>query len=53
MIWSSDCMTAVWRMINQTDWMGQIRYVIAQSGRGSEEEKWVTLLYVCMSGCVR
>lgn len=28
--WSSDCEPVVWRMINQTDWTGQIWFVIAQ-----------------------
>lgn len=35
MLRSSDCKTVAWCMINQTDWMGQIWFVIAQRGRGS------------------
>lgn len=38
MLWSSDCKPVVLHMINQTDWMGQIWFVIALKGRESEEE---------------
>lgn len=37
-------------MINQTDWMGQIWFVIAQSGRGSEREMDYSVL--CEDVCV-
>jgi len=50
MLWSSDCKPAVWRMINQTDWMGQIWFVIAQKRSGSERGD---RLLCCTWRCVR
>ena len=45
-----DCETAVWCMINQTDWMGQIWFLIVKRGRRSAQrgsEKWITPLRLC------
>lgn len=50
MLWSSDCKPVVWRMINQTDWIGQICFVIAQKGRGSEREMDYSV--VCEDVCL-
>lgn len=44
MLWSSDCEPVVWRMINQTDWMGQIWFVIAQKKKEKGKRRsWITL----------
>lgn len=54
MLWSSNCKPLVWRMINQTDWMGQIWFVIAQKGRGSKREMDYSVSFedMCMCVCV-
>lgn len=48
MLWSSDCNPVFWRMINQTDWMGQIWFVIAQKRNGSEGGSGLLRLYLKM-----
>lgn len=52
MLWSSNCKPLVWRMINQTDWMGQIWFVIAQKGRGSKREMDYSVSFEDMCVCV-
>lgn len=48
MLWSSDCKTVLRCMINQTDWMGQIWFVIAQRGSERREERERNGLLCCM-----
>lgn len=38
-LWSSDCKPVAFHMINQTDWMGQIWFVIGQKERQLEKER--------------
>lgn len=47
MLWSSDCEPVLRCTINQTDWIGQIWFVIAQKKGEGETEKWITVSYVC------